>query len=389
MSSLVHYFRVYHWSYILAIFTLSVYATVALVAPILSNQHPLCCRTADGNIYPAISNTDRNLYLQYPSDEKTCIMALIPFSPQVTDIKHSAAKSPGFAARSGEAKHWLGTDKLGRDVTSGLIYGTKTAMQIGFISVLFSFIIGVSLGMVAGYQQGEGWSVNLWQILGFVISTFLLSFYTVFEWTFDDLSLFQWLLYIAIFILFHWSIYHLTKDLSSFKKYKIDPDTILVKAIEIRKSFPGIFILLALTSLFVLPSVWNIIFIITLLGWTEFARFARAETLAVKNENYITAAKVLGFGHFRIIFRHILPNILSSLVVIACFSVGSAIILESTLSFLGIGLPVEQVTWGKMMAEGRDMQLWWLVLFPGLALFIIILCLNTIADVWSGKDGGK
>jgi peptide/nickel transport system permease protein len=201
--------------------------------------------------------------------------------------------------------------------------------------------------------------------------------------------MYQWLLYIVIFILFNWLIYYLTKDRSSFKKYKIDPDTILVKTIEIRKSFPGIFILLALTSLFVLPSVWNIIFIITLLGWTEFARLARAETLAVKNENFITAVKVLGFGHFRIIFRHILPNILSSLIVIACFSVSSAIILESTLSFLGIGLPVEQVTWGKMMAEGRDMQLWWLVLFPGLALFIIILCLNTIADVWSGKDGKK
>jgi peptide/nickel transport system permease protein len=71
--------------------------------------------------------------------------------------------------------------------------------------------------------------------------------------------------------------------------------------------------------------------------------------------------------------------------VVACFSVGSAIILESTLSFLGIGLPLEQVTWGKMMAEGRDMQQWWMVFFPGLALFIIILCLNTIADEWTGK----
>ena len=163
-------------------------------------------------------------------------------------------------------------------------------------------------------------------------------------------------------------------------------DTIVIKIIEIRKSFPGTFILLALTSLFAIPSVWNIVIIITLLGWTEFARFARAETLAVKEENYIKAATILGYDHFRILYKHILPNILPTLIVVACFNISGAILLESTLSFLGIGLPVEQVTWGKMMAEGRSMLQWWMVVFPGMALFIIILCLNTIADVVIQKD---
>lgn len=165
-----------------------------------------------------------------------------------------------------------------------------------------------------------------------------------------------------------------------FKKYDVPFDMLLLKVIEVRKSFPGIFILLALVSLFAVPSIWNIVFIIALLGWTEFARFARAETLAIKEENYIISVKVLGFSDVRILFRHILPNILPTLIVIACFSIGSAVLLESTLSFLGIGLPVEEVTWGKMMAEGRNMNAWWLVVFPGLAIFILILSLNSLAS---------
>lgn len=164
-----------------------------------------------------------------------------------------------------------------------------------------------------------------------------------------------------------------------FKKHNVPIDMLLLKVIEIRKSFPGIFILLALVSLFAVPSIWNIVFIIALLGWTEFARFARAETLAVKEENYILSVKVLGFSDVRILVVHILPNILPTLIVMVCFSIGSAVLLESTLSFLGIGLPVEEVTWGKMMAEGRNMNAWWLVVFPGLAIFILILSLNTLA----------
>ena len=164
-----------------------------------------------------------------------------------------------------------------------------------------------------------------------------------------------------------------------FKKHNVPIDMLLLKVIEIRKSFPGIFILLALVSLFAVPSIWNIVFIIALLGWTEFARFARAETLSVKEENYILSVKVLGFSDVRILVGHILPNILPTLIVMVCFSIGSAVLLESTLSFLGIGLPVEEVTWGKMMAEGRNMNAWWLVVFPGLAIFILILSLNRLA----------
>ena len=113
--------------------------------------------------------------------------------------------------------------------------------------------------------------------------------------------------------------------------------------------------------------------------WTDFARFARAETLAVKGETYIQSARVLGYDSLRILFIHILPNILPTLLVVICFNISSAIILESSLSFLGIGLPVEEISWGKLLAEGRNMKLWWLVVFPGFAIFVVVLCLNILA----------
>jgi peptide/nickel transport system permease protein len=170
------------------------------------------------------------------------------------------------------------------------------------------------------------------------------------------------------------------------KNWRIPLDLILVHIIGVRKSFPGIFLLLVLTALISKPSAWNVIGIIALLGWADFARLARAETLNVKSENYITNVQMIGLEPWRILWRHILPNIWPTLMVALCFSVGAAILLEATISFLGVGLPVEQVTWGKMLADGRDMRAWWLVVFPGLCLFAIIWSLHDIAAVLQDKQ---
>lgn len=379
MTNIRKYLTAYHWS----MFTLSIFVLIGIFAPLLANELPLACKTPDGWIFPALLTKDRLVYSSKKMQLDECYKTLIPFGSQNTDISRSAAKSPCQSQQIGLAKHWLGTDKLGRDVASGMIHGTQTAMQIGFISVFLSFFFGVSIGMGAAYLKDEGLRLNILQILFLFISVFIFLFYGLYELKFSGFDDWIFMFYFLIFLVGNYLLFYLASLIKNLKNYFIDIDMILIKVIEIRKSFPGIFILLALTTLFVAPSVWNIIMIITLLSWTEFARFARAETLVVKNENYIVSAHLLGFDHLRILYRHILPNIMSSLIVIACFSVGSAIILEATLSYLGIGLPVEQVTWGKMMAEGRDMQLWWLVFFPGLALFIIILCLNTIADVFN------
>jgi peptide/nickel transport system permease protein len=181
-------------------------------------------------------------------------------------------------------------------------------------------------------------------------------------------------------------VVHLLVSKINSKKWDIPIDLLLVHMIGVRKSFPGIFLLLVLTALISKPSVWNVIGIITLLGWADFARLARAETMAVKEENYIANVKMMGLESWQILWRHIFPNIWSTLLVALCFSVGGAILLEATLSFLGVGLPVEQVTWGKMLADGRDMRAWWLVVFPGFCVFAIIWSLHGIADALQTKQ---
>ena len=170
----------------------------------------------------------------------------MPFGPQGTGLKENASNSPMDGIHSNQSKHWLGTDKLGRDVAAGMVYGTKTALQIGFIAVFFAFIIGVSLGMFGAYFKDEGLKMNSLQILIFLVSLFLFLFYFMYEWKFGSISLRAILLMIAIFISINYLVYRLTLKLPKWKQFSINPDTLLLKAIEIRKSFPGIFILLAL-----------------------------------------------------------------------------------------------------------------------------------------------
>jgi peptide/nickel transport system permease protein len=368
-------------SFILSKWVIGMYFMIAIFGSFLAGDVPIFCKKNDGISFPLISSifTKSSFNTKYP--EESCIMPFIPYSPLNIDKDQPAALSPFDDLKKGttKSKHWLGTDKLGRDVASGMIHGTATALKIGIISVFFAFIVGVSLGMMSAYYKDDGIQISAPLLMATLLIIPAVIYYMIMEWVIFNPSVLSLIsACLAGIIIFGAGISWSNKS-DYFKKYNVPIDLLLLKVIEIRKSFPGIFILLALVSLFAIPSIWNIVFIIALLGWTEFARFARAETLAVKEENYILSVKVLGFSDIKIIFRHILPNILPTLMVMVCFSIGSAVLLESTLSFLGIGLPVEEVTWGKMMAEGRNMNAWWLVVFPGLAIFILILSLNTLA----------
>ncbi|MCO6464105.1 MAG: ABC transporter permease [Saprospiraceae bacterium] len=340
------------------------YIVVAMMAPFLANDKPIICLSNDH-----------------------CLKAIIPYSPSSTDLKDGAALSP-FEEQNIDSwryRHLLGTDKIGRDVLAGMIHGTRISLLIGFLSVFFTFLLGTSSGMLAAYYKDEGIKVHGYQIILLAVTTFLGLFYLVYDAIFYGFNL--WMFLWMVIMLFSINMFWVLAPPFRKKpgKYTLPIDAILMRIIELRKSFPGIFLLLAMVSIFVVPSVWNIIFIITLLGWTEFARHARAETFSVMETNYIKSAQILGISDFRILTRHILPVIMPTLAVLVCFGISGAILLESTLSFLGIGLPVEMVTWGKMMAEGRQMQHWWLVVFPGLAIFTIILSLNTVADYFQNR----
>ncbi|MBK8670184.1 MAG: ABC transporter permease [Saprospiraceae bacterium] len=374
-------------SFRLSVCVLGLYIAVAVMSPFLAGSKAWICYVNKHLLFPKWQ--DKTPSIGSPDHNSICIYPIIPYDPLVTNISTDANLSP-FSDQPGKSwrnRHWLGTDKLGRDVLSGMIYGTVTALQIGLISIFFAFIIGVTLGILSAYFRDDGISLNMVQLMGVFLAFIMGLFFLYWELAMYTISQWTWIIMISCVLLLIYAI-KLLGRLKGIKKYPIPFDMMMVKVIEIRKSFPSIFILLTLSSLFSFPSIWNIILIITILGWIDFARYARAETLSVKEENFIVSAKVLGYDAWRIMYKQILPNIMPTLLVVGCFSISSAILLESTLSFLGMGLPVEQVTWGRMMSEGRTMQSWWLVVCPGLALFIIILCLNNIASMYQ-KTGTR
>lgn len=158
-------------------------------------------------------------------------------------------------------------------------------------------------------------------------------------------------------------------------------DATVMRIVDVQLAFP--FILLAITIIGVLgPTIPNVIAVLALSGWVQFARIVRAQTLSVRQRTFIEASRVLGGSHARIIWQHVLPNVAPTIVVLATLELGRVIILESGLTFLGLGVPPPDVTWGAMLAEGRDYvrEAWWLSVFPGVALMFVVLAINIAGD---------
>ena len=158
-------------------------------------------------------------------------------------------------------------------------------------------------------------------------------------------------------------------------------DRVIMRLVDLALSFPVILLALLLGTISGL-SFANIIIVISLVLWSQYARMARGETLRVKNEDYVDLARTSGLGHARIILRHILPNIAPSLIVVATLQVGVVIVLEASLSFLGVGVPPPNPSWGSMVSEGRAyvVTAWWVAMFPGLAILFVVMAVNIVGD---------
>jgi ABC-type dipeptide/oligopeptide/nickel transport system permease subunit len=235
-----------------------------------------------------------------------------PHDPLAVNIKHRLA--PPAWMDGGTPEHLLGTDQVGRDLLSRVIYGGRVSLLVGVAAVLISASMGVLLGLSAGYFGGRA------------------------DWT-------------------------------------------IMTLVNIMLTFP--FVLLALAVIAVLgPSLVNMIFVLGVADWPLYARVIRAETLSVREREFVTAGRALGMGHLRIMFRQIFPNLVSIIVVIATLQVARVIILESFLSFLGLGIQPPTPAWGNMLGEGRVYLLnsWWIAVFPGLAIFITTLAINLMGN---------
>lgn len=237
---------------------------------------------------------------------------IAPHDPLTVNIRHRLA--PPAWMEGGTAAHLFGTDQIGRDLLSRMIYGGRVSLVVGITAVLMAASIGVLLGLTAGYFRGN-------------------------------------------------------------------VDWLIMTLVNVMLTFP--FILLALAVIAVLgASLKNMILVLGIAGWPIYARVVRAETLAIREREFVLAARALGMSHARVMFLQIAPNLTSVIVVIATLQVAQVIIAESFLSFLGLGIQPPTPAWGNMLGEGRVYMLnsWWIATFPGLAIFLTTLVINLMGN---------
>ena len=232
--------------------------------------------------------------------------ALAPWDPNKTDMKR-ILEGPSM-------KHWLGTDQIGRDVLSRLIYGSRISLAVGFVSVGIAVLIGILLGAAAGYHGGI-------------------------------------------------------------------VDAFIMRLVDLMLVFPRFFLLLAVLA-FLKASIWTIMVVIGLTGWMGVTRLVRAEFLALREREFVIWSEFIGAGAVRVIFKHILPNAMAPVLVAMTLGIPAAILTESGLSFLGLGVQPPYATWGNILNDGKDLitYAWWLTLYPGLAILVTVLSYNLMGE---------
>lgn len=315
---------------------------------------------------------------------KVIVHPLIPFTSGSTALAEGRYAPPLTYASDGHL-HLLGTDRLGRDVAAGLVAGTRIAVWVGLGSVALALLIGLPLGAVAGFFGNDGLRTSP-GLLFSVLTGLLVSStygYASLRYVLSGWSLVMAGVCLAIVVAI--GCWLVTRLLGRWRgrRWKrsvaLPVDRMVLFLIEGWSSVPGLIILVAVIALVPRPSLRLIILIIGLLAWPSIARFLRAELLRIRELTYISAARITGVGEWRLLWRHALPNAVSPLIVVTAFLVGSSILAEATLSFLGLGLPADQVTWGSLLQQSRSQPgAWWLAVFPGLLLTLTVLACNRL-----------
>ena len=301
------------------------------------------------------------------------------FDPEVVRLPDKffpplSSPSPDIAAsdRPLGGLYLFGTDELGRDVFARMFQGSFVSLSVGFVAVGISLLVGIVLGGLAGYYGQEALSLKM-LLIGIIVV--LLGIIIEKVYLYDQLNKVvfyaQWDLVGYVFIM----------GLLGVWAMKISLDTLIMRFTDAWLCFPTFFLILTAVALLP-PSIYTIMFIIGLTSWMGTTRFVRAEFLALREQDYVTAAKVLGLPEARIIFRHMVPNALAPVFVSATIGVATAILTESALSFLGFGVPPPYATWGNILSDGKGFifDAPWLFFIPGLAIFIVVLAFNLVGE---------
>jgi peptide/nickel transport system permease protein len=370
LNKLIHHISVTWWIYILGLFTF-----VAFFHKFLANDLPVLANVNE-NVECLICQDylyELGWINKNPRRKKYDVIMRPPIYYSPYAISYTDVNIPPF-----QGAHILGTDTLGRDVFAGLIYGTWKAFIVGIFAIGIAFIIALIVGGVAGYCKGETYETS---ILGLLVTglLFLIStFYVITELRGKNLLGGLGVLVLAIGFIFL-SKRYLAK---LGKTIKIKPDRWADRLIEVREVIPGIFLVLASLSLFKTASIWNVVLVIGFISWSNMARYIRAEFIRVKSQNYFLASKSIGLSDIQLIRNHIIPNALDPILATVAFAISSAILVEASLSFLGIGVPPQEITWGALLAEARATNAWWLALFPGICIFLVLISLHAFSDKW-------
>jgi len=343
---------------------LSIFVILALLQGVIAYEGWLLARTSEG--YEFFVKQDH-------SQVNWGIGALIPYSASSID-KQNRGVGP-FSKQSVpnlRHRHWLGTDAIGRDVLAGMLHGTSIAFIVGFFSVVISFIIGAFLAYLSGYYGDRGIAVNKISALVLVPLSIIALFYMIYSGVLISVVLF-------VLVLLGWLVAWRKASRNPLRLMYIPADMIVFRSIDVFNSIPGLFLLLILLAMFASASIWSVILVIALLRWPVITRHLRAEILKLREEDYVASAKMIGLSDPVIFMRYILPMAVSPVIVVMAFGFSAAVLMESTLSFLGIGIPVDEVTWGSIIKQARsNFGMWWLALFPGLAIYTVVVLFNSI-----------
>ena len=374
---------------------IGIFLVIGLFSHFIANYMPLLAKYEGSVSSPATVEflSDIGIVESKIYDEtkfKWKIMSPIPYSSDQLNSRVNVSVGPldNQEVSSLRYRHWLGTDQLGRDVLAGLIHGTNIALKVGLLSVFFSLLLGLYIGILSGYFGDNGWKINVFALLTGTLIKALGLYYILYPIIVNP-GLFYYLNLTFIVTILQLALY---KFIPGSKKPSISLpiDLITTKIIEVLNSIPTLFIILALLAIFTKPSIWNVIIIISIIGWPKFARLVRAEILQIKNIEYIQSAKSIGLSDFQIILKHALPNAITSVISISAFAISGAILLESTLSYLGLGIPLDQVSWGSMLADARvNFSSWWLAVFPGLAIFFVLISFYIIGNQLNEKMNAR
>jgi peptide/nickel transport system permease protein len=421
-------FRRYAWKQFkknkpayISLWIIGVLTVIALLAPVLANEKPLYIKYKGQTFFPALSfknnyiikdaktGAEENIQLDIAPwkqmEFESVIWAPVVWSPGKEDKNNRNFVGPGdpqkFVNKQGEAmymparfKHWMGTNDGGEDVLAGLIHGGRISLSIGFISMGIASILGLFFGAIAGYfgdTRFQTTRAKFWMVMISLPFAFFYGFgnrtYALKDaiansgFSFLLQFLFSILVFAVVIKLFSFLGKLMSKGKYFGKHVNVPVDSIVSRGIEILNSIPTLILILSLSTLVKEPSIIYVMVIIGLTGWTGIARFTRAEFLKIRRMEYIEAAQAMGFKERRIIFRHALANGMAPAMVYIAFGIAGMIIVESSLSFLGIGVPRDIVTWGKLLSQGREnFNAWWLIIFPGLMIFITVTVYNLMGE---------